>query len=181
MSDVGWKMRKGTAEFAELDQLCQRLNVAHSAAYRIAVEWQAAQLGQELRGATAYVCSYVPILPGQVSVRISRPDKWDREHKDAKSYRSASRAAFARWVAAGAPLPADQPIRLVQEKRPPIRSLVVVSSGNPRRRRLRDDDRDGSCAPRRGFVAECEAQSIWPLGHRVQPGSITGRPYVVTQ
>jgi hypothetical protein len=180
MSEVGWKMRVSSEEFARLDALCRQLDIAYSAAYRLAVEWHAARTGLELESTGSHICRYFPLRPGQVSVKIARSDKWAQEYREARVYRSAARAAFEFWLAAGAPLPPGQAIRATTAKRPAARSGVMVPCERPARR-LRSGNRDEWCAPRHGFAAECQAQSIWPLGHRVQVGSITGRPYVVTQ
>lgn len=177
MSEVGWKMRTSSEEFARLDALCRQLGIAYSAAYRLAVEWHAARTGLELDSTGSHIAGYSPLRPGQVSIKIARSDKWVRQYRDARVYRAAARAALEVWVAAGAPLLRDQSIRATTTRRPTVRSGVMVSCERPARR-LRSGSRDESCAPRSRFVSECEAQSIWPVGRHVQPGSITGRPYV---
>lgn len=176
MSEVGWKMRTSSEEFARLDALCRQLDIAYSAAYRLAVEWHAARTGLELDSTGLHICRYSPLRPGQVSIKIARSDKW-LQYRDARVYRAAARAAFEFWVAAGTPLPRGQSIRATTTRRPTVSSGVLVSCERPARR-LRSGSRDRSCAPRSGFVSECAAQSIWPVGRHVQPGSITGRPFV---
>jgi len=177
MSEVGWKMRTSSDEFARLDALCRQLDIAYSAAYRLAVEWHAARTGLELDSTGSHICRYSPLSPGQVTIKIARSDRWNNQYRDARVYRAVARAAFERWVAAGTPLPQGQSIRATTTERTTVRSGVLVSCERPARR-LRSGSRDRSCAPRSGFASECTAQSIWPVGRHVQPGSITGRPFV---